>query len=110
MPMAVRPRPIRAPAVMMAPHSARMSDSCRVSAEGELVPRPLPGPRLVVEHAPEKLHAAGADQNHPGDDDEQAAAAARRPGAVRPRGAVVAARLIPAARAQERTAATHCTP
>src|ERR1051326_6982759 len=61
-PTQARPRPINAPALMMAPHRARMAVSFS-----------------VVEHP----QSAGADQNHPRQDHQQTAAAAARPGAVR---------------------------
>src|SRR5262245_30596650 len=66
MPMAVRPRPIRAPAVMMAPHNARMTNP----------------PELEAERILEEAQEAAADQQDPGQDDQHAAAAAARPGAV----------------------------
>src|SRR4051812_14452577 len=70
-PMAVRPRPIMAPAVMIAPQSARMVSS------------PVGGWWSEAE-AFEEPHPAGADQDDPGEDHEQPAAPAPGPRPVRP--------------------------
>src|SRR5262249_32860534 len=69
--MAVRPSPRRAPAVMIAPQSARMVFLSRLSAMGKTC--------SLAEHP----HQTAADQQDAGQDDQQAAAAARRPRAVR---------------------------
>src|SRR6478672_8976813 len=65
-PRAVRPSPITAPAVMIAPHSARIPDP--------------PGSASEAEHP----HAAGQNQQYPGGDHDAAAAPASGPGAVLP--------------------------
>src|SRR4051812_47859786 len=84
MPWAVKPRPISAAAVMMAPLSARM----------------LGPPRAGHGHGPARLAplgleverpgAAGKDQQDARQDHQDAAAAAARPGAVGPLGVVKA--------------------
>src|SRR6476646_3396930 len=78
-PRLVSPRPIRAPAVMMAPTSARM----------------VGPPGLEVQHA----GAAGEHQQDARDHHEETATAAAGPGAVRPTDCVAA--VEPAA-AEER--------
>src|SRR4051794_24556903 len=67
-PRAVSPSPIRAPAVMIAPQSARMSVPLRCVVDG----------RSHVEHP----QPAPADQEDAGQDDEQAATPAAGPDPV----------------------------
>src|SRR5688500_9740987 len=86
MPMPKRPMPIRAPAVITAPHSARIRTSSgtilgveRIAFEDGTRPWTISGP-LEVDHA----QAAAHDQQDAGQNEEHTAAAATGPGSVRP--------------------------
>src|SRR5688572_16389301 len=93
MPCAVRPSPISAAAVMIAPQSDRMTRPSRLSG---------PAGRWLD---PEETEGTAAHQQDAGQDDQQAAAAAARPRPVRPaRPHAAAAR--PAA-SEEPAAAEH---
>src|SRR5260370_25125437 len=79
--MAVRPNPIRAPAVIMAPQRARMDGSFgRKNGVAVLLP----------EHA----QAAAAYQENTGQDDEKTTASARGPGAVGPARTIVPVEIL----------------
>src|SRR5262245_28875963 len=97
MPSAVSPRPMTAPAVMIAPQSARMDRPPSVDQ---------PGRSQAPQHPLEDGQYAAADDDHPAEDDQEAAAAAARPSAVLPPGAVVAHPAEKAALAQHRPAVT----
>src|SRR5689334_3303266 len=78
MPTAVRPRPIRAPAVMIAPHNARI---CHPSRQGRGRSRPATlDPCLLPQHP----HAATQDEQYAGQDDQDTATAATHPRSARP--------------------------
>src|SRR5213592_757629 len=79
--MAVRPNPIRAPAVIMAPQRARM---------GWLLWKKNGVAVLLPEHA----QAAAAYQENTGQDDEQTTASARGPGAVGPARTIVPVEIL----------------
>src|SRR5437870_12507790 len=79
--MVVRPSPIRAPAVIMAPQRARMDGSFgRKNGVAVLLP----------EHA----QAPAAYQENTGQDDEQTTASARGPGAVGPARTIVPVEIL----------------
>src|SRR6185437_7686450 len=91
MPWAVRPRPMRAAAVMMAPLSARMGVSSR--DRGRYAPIRLV---LLAEHT----QTTAEDEQNARQNDEDAATTAARPRTMRPLG------IEEAAAAKHRTA-TH---
>src|SRR3954466_16342333 len=94
MPSAVRPSPISAAAVMIAPHSARMTT--RPLASG-------PAGRLD----PEIIEGTAAHQQDAGQEDQQAAAAAARPRPVRPARPHAAAAAARPSASEEPAAAEH---
>src|SRR3954452_2482944 len=118
--MAARPRPMTAPAVIIAPQIARMVTSSRVrfpgarSAPPTRRPRGEPrgrdgvGPAARATLHPEHLHAAAENQQQPTQDDEQAATAAARPGPELP--PRVEHAPAPAPAAEETAAAEQWTP
>src|SRR5438067_13098414 len=85
MPRAVRPRPITAPAVIMAPQIARMTFPPMGFVGDSALPLPRKAPLYQRPLEIEQPQKAAANEQHARRDDEEAAATAAWPDAVGPR-------------------------